>query len=492
MAKEEVLRLTAAAANAKAMQTTIANDRGKVLSRQEFMALEGQIVQETVLADELAASEVAQKAQLQRLEVALQESQAVGVSPRSVAPRGSAQAAVEELRSGELQAFEEADAAQSRERELEERVAKLERCLKGQEHGEVAENKLRNLEEQERQLTAEVRQERHSELEAHEAAKSLKERVLDLSADCGQLILGDSHQDLRKSEQAAALLLHRLLPQKNNTSAAEVNLVNFLELLEEEREAVVALAEDQVPLDGGNRRLEEVQEEVELLANQLAQLEEDALKKARQLTQVEAQAQLAGQAMAEIDDRLGEACTLRKENQLLQRQQDEWRRSEARMMQLATDLQGQKSKGAQSQAVLAARLMELKRELLPSTGARGSDRRDADRSGSSRGALADQLSLVEETNKELRQRIRRLEDEKAQLVHHQRGLDSFFRSRVPDIEAKLSGGGGGIGGGAVGAVGAVSAVGAVGAVGRPPALQGGPMALEDGGGGSGPVYPPSP
>eukprot|EP00930_Biecheleria_cincta_P096958 TRINITY_DN8871_c0_g2_i1.p1 TRINITY_DN8871_c0_g2~~TRINITY_DN8871_c0_g2_i1.p1 ORF type:complete len:458 (-),score=114.31 TRINITY_DN8871_c0_g2_i1:623-1900(-) len=409
------------------------------LARRQHIALEGQLIQETVLADELEATEARQTAKLRELEAAV----AARAHEDAVLESGAREQAARAKR----EAAQTVEAVQE-SRSICEQLAQRASLLRAEqvETEAVPPASLRqhvaSLETEEQHLAEQARFRRHEEREASENIQKLREKVLDLSADCGVLLLSTGEDQLQNSEEAFFQQLRRTLPAEHR-ARRETSLSAMLEVLESERDTVAAV------LSGHeDPQLRAARHETEELARQLARLEEEALQKTRRLQRVTAEARLAGEALASIDDRLAEAAALRKENELLTRQQAEWRRSESRMLQLAEGLQCEHNKGTHSQALLAARMVDLQREMLAP--AAGKDRGGIDCTMQERSpAVGGQdrersrvqqqhsFRLVLRGNEELKQRIRSMEEERDKLVQETCGLAQTL-ARMPDIEAKLS------------------------------------------------------
>merc|ERR1719158_2140566 len=72
---------------------------------------------------------------------------------------------------------------------------------------------------------------------------------------------------------------------------------------------------------------------------------------------------LVPRSEADVEDRLCEAADLRRENDVMRRQQSQWQKSQLRMLRLIEDMQRKRHRDVQSQATVAARLSELQKEL---------------------------------------------------------------------------------------------------------------------------------
>merc|ERR1719217_1335253 len=70
-------------------------------------------------------------------------------------------------------------------------------------------------------------------------------------------------------------------------------------------------------------------------------------------------------AAADVEDRLCEAADLRRENDVMRRQQSQWQKSQLRMLRLIEDMQRKRYRDVQSQATVAARPSVLLLELRP-------------------------------------------------------------------------------------------------------------------------------
>ncbi|CAE7795815.1 EFTUD2 [Symbiodinium sp. CCMP2456] len=142
---------------------------------------------------------------------------------------------------------------------------------------------------------------------------------------------------------------------------------------------------------------------------------------ARPAEEVQRRIQQAGPAVAEVDDLHAQAAALEKENEILSRQQVEWHRSQNLMLRLAEEKKVPPNRPAES-----GRSPQAQGEPSASKRSERSDRGQAE------------LEQVLSANETFRQRVRQLQEEKAELVCSQKGLESFIRSRMTAIETKLA------------------------------------------------------
>lgn len=301
-----------------------------------------------------------------------------------------------------------------------------------------------------------VRQGAEEEVKAQQTATRLQNRVLDLSSECGMLWLGFTVDDSHKSEEASYVraLQEHVFPGE---SLHPASLDEILSRLEEESKEI------RTDLQFGHRlapaeRLE--RDHVDFLASELAEIQAEASAHSERAAFTESEVAVVARELRDVDDRLSEALSLRRENEVLRRQQQEWQRSQLRMLRLIEDMQRQRARGVQSQALVAQRLSELQRSLplrelggsfrgYPtsrsispysspprsrassrqlSPGRRGSPGRGSPGRGSRR------VDAICCDNVSLQGQIRKLELEKEELIKGQQDLISLVKSKMPQLE----------------------------------------------------------
>ncbi|CAK9068402.1 unnamed protein product [Durusdinium trenchii] len=273
----------------------------------------------------------------------------------------------------EASGAEELQALQRRLQELALKCSHLE--LQCQDEG----SSLEGLKEEEEQAQEALRLARQSELTAKKDSELLRQSISELRAQCEGL----------PSEPAEEVVLRGLgLPRQ------EQSLQEIMERLKMEKDFVLAeLMEDEKQLEA-RRRAEE-------LSLQLKTLEEAQPRLRERAAKVEQEKSLEGDAISGLEDLRAEAIALQTENQLLKRQQVEWRRSQTLMLRLAEDMQKRPPKATPDDEGLDAE---------------------------------EKLEEVLQGNQEMRRRIQKLQNEKEDLLQRRRGLDAFIRSRVPRVE----------------------------------------------------------
>jgi len=266
-----------------------------------------------------------------------------------------------------------------------------------------------------------LRREQAAEAAAQQAAERQRGQVLDLSGDCGSLLLGSVDDSHSSSEAARALALLRTALPAAHAARRAGGVEEALRILEEERADVRAML---LGLPGGSKPSadgpEALCEEAAALRSEVKRVEAAARRKLSRAEDLRSQALAAAEAHGDAEDALLEAATLRRETGLWRRQQAEWEKSQARMLQLTGDLQHERESCAQRQALVAKRLRELKRELP----AEGGDR---------------MLEEIRTENSTLQREINRLEQEKAELLKKKEGLVSFVNSRMTGLQATPGG-----------------------------------------------------
>eukprot|EP00931_Biecheleriopsis_adriatica_P021054 TRINITY_DN13887_c0_g1_i3.p1 TRINITY_DN13887_c0_g1~~TRINITY_DN13887_c0_g1_i3.p1 ORF type:complete len:482 (-),score=159.18 TRINITY_DN13887_c0_g1_i3:73-1518(-) len=386
------------------------------VDRRQQLALEGQLIQETVLADELQAARAKQETQIEKLEAAL--------AAEVDASEEVAQADARRTEHSRLE--EEVLAVRDRSEALELRMANLEveaqqAALEKEAVPPAVLGSLATAEAEEQELAERVTRECHEEASARKEAAHLKEQILDLSGDFGVALMDAKPSDELKG--AEEVVYQQLRQKLKDHDLQDPTLGSLLERLEKERDAVVA----EIHSDA-DHQLKAARQDTNELVRQLSALEGETLQTTRRLAEVKGEILITGESMSDIESRLSEAAALRKESQLLSQQKAEWQRSEQRMLKLAEDL-----RSALPQAHRGGHVRGSGEPEMQQPGAKAVVPENR--------ATRAELAQVTQANQELKQRVRRLEEEKAHLVHSQRGLESFVRAKMPDIEAKLQIGG---------------------------------------------------
>jgi len=169
--------------------------------------------------------------------------------------------------------------------------------------------------------------------------------------------------------------------------------------------------------------MQQLQEEAEELSRQIKRSEAKTKEETRCRNAIGADIKAVKFELTEYDDCLAEAKTMGRESALMRQQQAEWERSQFRMLRLTDDLQRQRVRGAQSQALVATRIGELQRDL-PLQQLRAIHGA-AEAIGGPPSAL---MVANQAENADLRQQISMLENERQDLLHKRTNLASYLRS----------------------------------------------------------------
>lgn len=268
-------------------------------SQRRELLLEGQLMQESALAEELRKCEAAQELQMQDLQASVAATLAARVE------------AAGSLATREKEFLCEALEARAEEEAQELRCSIVAQELEELEQAEAV-RQLEDLEAVTRQLGALLKTRGRQAKAALAMAEAIATQ-LSAPRPC-----------LEEEDFEPSVLAH--LAQIPRIRVSSVDQV--LSTLEEERDAV----ED--ALRSGGPRVEAARAEVENLQQHLARLEQEAEGHSRALADVYAEEKALDEELEDVDDRLAEVARLRQEIGLLQRQQAEWKRTEVRRQQL--------------------------------------------------------------------------------------------------------------------------------------------------------------
>jgi len=253
----------------------------------------------------------------------------------------------------------------------------------------------------------------------------LQAQVLDLSADCGSLLLDatvDEQHDIEEASQFIQIL-KASLPTPHQAQHAE-SLNELLGQLEAELPMVQAALQHQTGIVvAGLDPLSALQDDVEELREEVQSAEAGAQKWVDRAEEAEVEASSIARRDAFYDeDRLAEAAMLNHECGLWRPQQAEWERSQVRLLRLFADLQFQRAKGTGSQSLVVSRLGELQHELQLLS----SPRRQQQRLHDSR--IDGRLQEVLVQNVALNRQVRDLERERVELAKRRQALLSLDAS----------------------------------------------------------------
>jgi len=458
VAEEAMMELEATAFAASSSQAT-----GH--SRADVMALEGEILQETVLAEQLQASEEVREAQLREQSRARATGRPPKPSDRSPEVgrdvEGSSSEAQQEratLRQLEQRAWRAQNAVRASEahedllqahrkdleRKLREVQAETDELSSASRRLADEGQQLPALEQWEAGLAERVHQGTEAEVSALQATEDLQKNVLELENECGALWLDITLAGNRRSSEAVQLCASLRAALATPEQAPPLTLEQLLAQLEAQRE------ERQTDLQTDSRIFHlRDQEYCKLLEGELRDASHEAHTESEQAAALKAEIALGSRAVKDAEDRMSEAASLRRENDVARRQQQVWQTSQLRMLRLIEDMQRQRVRDVQSQATVAARLADLQRDLPLrelSLGIRKVERTSpASRSQSSKsfGSPGDpnfpargpsRLNALWSDNVALKSQLRRLEEEKEELIKSQEGLIRLVKSKMPTNE----------------------------------------------------------
>lgn len=288
---------------------------------------------------------------------------------------------------------------------LQLRLGRMELDAQALEKGAANAEVLEHLHAEEQRLSDETRSKRNSEQAEFEEVEKQRSEMLSLKAECSAASVLEEHPPKEVVEHE----LRNSLPPGHPALRLK-RFDDLLAALELEKEEIL----EELREDAG---LWQAQREVEELSGQLRLLEEATGRRGQQSQAVQLRIQQAGPAVAEVDDLHAQAAALEKENETLSRQQVEWHRSQNLMLRLAEEKRVAAGRG---------------RPAEPEPGHGQPPRSERGERGGA------ELEQVLSANESFRQRVRQLQEEKAELVRSQKGLESFIRSRMTAIETKLA------------------------------------------------------
>lgn len=444
-AEEEIAKCRAEAA---AVVHSEESESGAVsrATRRVLLALEGELVQETVVVEQLRATEAERESRLSKLEFAAEGGGQVGRPPPAPSHISSGFAVVREEAEQEQQnakrleqrawraenalraseAHEELLEAHmmelerraketevAAERDKEERcLEREERCLERELVSAAESQELAVLEARERESEAELERREVAEAEASESLEHARAKVLDLSSECGLLLFG-SGLDGDAEASRTRVILERMLPNSRG-----LRLDELLAQLEEEhvsaRQELVAQAAAAASTDGMDPLLIEDYEQTESLALEVQTCEEKAARQSERLGIVELEALAADAGGDDFDAQHAELSRWHQENEALRDQQEDWRRSLPQMLQSIEDPHKQRVAGGALRAALA---------LAGTSGAQG---------------VPEEPEVSEDTirseNAVLQRQVHKLEEDKIDLIRSQQSLIAFVKSKMPALE----------------------------------------------------------
>jgi len=340
------------------------SQQAEVSSRQEIANLRSELLREVGIVEELTACEEVQEARLRSLRDEAAADSHVGKGFQDLDQRAR------RAQSG-------LSAARAHEEMLLLECSELERQLRQhapagttttQEGGgcQDGERLLDELRAQEAELIAKVAQSEKEEEVTSQAVQQLQAQVLDLSADCGSLLLDATMDEQRDIGEAAQFIqiLKASLPATHQAQRAK-SLNELLGQFEAELPVVQAALQHKSGVGvAGLDPLSALQDDVEELREEVKSAEAEAHNSVDRAEEAEVEASVIARRDALYDeDRLAEAARLNQECGLWRPQQAEWERSQVRLLRLVADLQFQRAKGTGSQALVVSRLGELQCEL---------------------------------------------------------------------------------------------------------------------------------
>jgi len=491
--RAEAERIASSEASAAGVTSWVALSAGQP-AHPDVTALQGEILQESVLAEQLKASEEAREAQLRELQssrrVAARPPK-IGETPKS--PTSQLREALKEAELGGGVSGEELRAEVTTEREklrqLEQRAWRAQNAVRASEahedllqaHRKDLERKLNDVQAQltwmtpspdgapagvaaeaeqlpslervEAGLSERLRQSGQEELAAQQVVKRLQSALQDLESDVGALWLDTSSMGNQEAVHVHAVLVAALPPLPGSTGGHPATLDGLLENLDKQFQATHEELQIDTARGSGWQAREE--ERLERIDREIAELKAEADESAEEASRFQVEVKKIPRATADLEDRLCEAADLRRENDVMRRQQSQWQKSQLRMLRLIEDMQRKRYRDVQSQATVAARLTELQRELPlqditgPATG--GNDRssmlsypssrspsppKSRDMMFGSPGSMAggSRLNAIWSDNVALKSRARRLEEEREDLIRSQEGLIKMAQSNLPSIQ----------------------------------------------------------
>lgn len=253
--------------------------------------------------------------------------------------------------------------------ELESGKKRLNECSLAADELEAS-RQLSALEATEAALLEDVEKQRALESVEELAVEQMQGQIVDLSGECGMILLecaGESDRDGADDDRALAML-RGVLPA--SYFGKEISLEELLMLLERQRTEICdllraadtsAAVDSEIGLTGDP--LQRSGREVEWMRQEVQSLQAETQSQFRASSEMESEVEDVKRAAHEdLDDCEIELSEVRRETELLRRQQTECQQAQVRMLRLIDELQRERVKGVHAQAVVATRLGELQRD----------------------------------------------------------------------------------------------------------------------------------
>eukprot|EP00928_Gymnodinium_smaydae_P090168 TRINITY_DN74009_c0_g1_i1.p1 TRINITY_DN74009_c0_g1~~TRINITY_DN74009_c0_g1_i1.p1 ORF type:complete len:609 (-),score=111.42 TRINITY_DN74009_c0_g1_i1:255-2036(-) len=315
-----------------------------------------------------------------------------------------------------------------------------------------------------------------SEAAALRVVDDLQTQVLDLSGECGALMLGAKSTKERDGGALArrlASVLQAALPTGTCNSEG-IYLDDILDRLINEAPQVramlrVASASDAEVCDATTAGNEgdvawstlQSRNEVRKLRRQLTEVESDLREQRQTAEELDSESQaLQRLTRDELDDYEVELAEMQRENDLLRKQQPEWQRTQTRMLRLISDLQRKQSELARANANKPSFDVESSSASVKSTPSpKGQNGRRLWLSDYPPSPSADALSCVGNSHsaepdaiakdmrrlaaarsegEALRQQMAKLEQEKSGLINSQQSLISYVQEKIPQLQRQAA------------------------------------------------------
>jgi len=266
----------------------------------------------------------------------------------------------------------------------------------------------------------------------------------------------DTKKDDHEVAQIHALLSSSVPQVTGESGSAPATLKELLVCLEDQRQAVHE--ELMIDMEKGSGWQAREEDRLERMAKEVAELRLEAEENTEEALRYQVKMKQIPRATADVQDRLTAAEDIVRENEVMRRQQSQWQKGQLRMLRLIEDMQRKRHRDVLSQATVAARIAELQRdvpiqEIVPVRSTAETSKQDALTSyPSSRspsppkkrellGSPGDpgmrgttSLNSIWSDNVALKSKLRRLEEEKEDLIRSQEDLIKTVKSKMPTIE----------------------------------------------------------